>query len=114
MVEKNSSIALPGTGKHSGLLPLKTMRPNLGGLGEELYSNGSRVELLIRLGCAQGLCALIWSQVVSYFLMSFSGFLNLEQRILTLLICWGFFSLKAQRSCKVEPGPCPQGFTIVS
>ena len=77
-VEKNSSIALPGKGEHSGLLPLKTVCPHLGDFGEEFYSNGSRVDLLIRLGYVQGLHALIWSQVVSFFLMSFSGSFNLE------------------------------------
>ena len=32
-VEKNSFIALPGKGRHSGLLPLKTVIPTLGGFG---------------------------------------------------------------------------------
>ena len=54
-VEKNSFIALPGKWGHSGLLPQKTMCPNLGGFDKEFYSNGSRVGLLIRLGCVQGL-----------------------------------------------------------
>ena len=54
-VEKNSFIALPGKGGHSRLLPSKTMCPNPGEFGEEFYGNGSRVGLLIRLGCGQGL-----------------------------------------------------------
>ena len=64
--EKNSFIALPGKGGHSGLVPLKTVCPNLGGFGEEFYSNGSKAELLIRLGCVFRACTpLIWSQVIS-------------------------------------------------
>ena len=54
-VEKNSFIALPGKGGHSRLLPQNTVCPNLGGLDEEFYSSGSRVGLLIRLECVQGL-----------------------------------------------------------
>ena len=53
--EKNSFIALPGKGGHRGVLPSKTMCPNPGEFGEEFYGNGSRVGLLIRLGCGQGL-----------------------------------------------------------
>ena len=37
------------------LLPRKTMCPNPGGFDEEFYNNTSRVGLLIRLGCVQGL-----------------------------------------------------------
>ena len=36
-VEKNSFIALPGKGGNSGLMPLKTVCPNLGGFGEEFF-----------------------------------------------------------------------------
>ena len=54
-VEKDSFIALPGKGGHSGLLPRKTMCLNLGGFDEEFHSNSSRVGLLTRLGCVQGL-----------------------------------------------------------
>ena len=54
-VEKNSFIALPGKGQQRGLLPLKTVCPNLGGFDEEFYNNRSRVGLLIRLECVQGL-----------------------------------------------------------
>ena len=53
-VEKNSFIALPGKGGHSGLMPLKTMCPNPGGFGEEFDSSGSRAGLLIRIRvCAE-------------------------------------------------------------
>ena len=77
MVEKNNSIAFPGKGGHSGPLLLKTMCPNLGELGEEFYSNGSRVELLIRLGCVQGLHS--FNLVPGgLLLMNFSGSFNLE------------------------------------
>ena len=47
-VEKNSFIALPGKGGHSGPVPSKTVCPYLawgGGFGEEFYSNGLRVGL---------------------------------------------------------------------
>ena len=54
-VEKNSFIVLPGKGEHSRSLTLKTMCPNPGGFDGEFYSNGSRVGLLIRLGCMLGL-----------------------------------------------------------
>ena len=54
VLEKNSFIALPGKGGHSGLVPLKTVCPNLGGFGEEFYSNGSRAGLLIRIRVCAG------------------------------------------------------------
>ena len=46
-VEKDSFITLPGKG---GLLPGKTMCPNLGGFDEGFYNNGSKVGSLTRLG----------------------------------------------------------------
>ena len=45
-VGKNSFIALPGKGRHNGLLLLKTVCPNPGEFGEEFYDNDSRVGLL--------------------------------------------------------------------
>ena len=74
-VEKNSFIALPGKEGHSRLLPLKTVCPHPGGFVEEFYSDGSRVGLLIRLGCVQG-----WhpfNLVSDNLLMSFSVSFNL-------------------------------------
>ena len=53
--KKESFIALPGEGRHSGFLSLKSTCPNPGGYVEEFYSNSSRVGLLTRLGCVQGL-----------------------------------------------------------
>ena len=53
-IEKNSFIVLPVKGRHSGLMPLKTVCPNLGGFGQEFYSNGSRAELLIRVRVCAG------------------------------------------------------------
>ena len=47
-VEKNSFIALPGKGGHSGLMPSKTVCPN------PIYSNGSRVGLLISIRVCAG------------------------------------------------------------
>ena len=49
-VEKKSFIALPGKGRHSRLLPSKTMCPNSGEFSEEFYGSGSRVGLLKRSG----------------------------------------------------------------
>ena len=74
-VEKNNFIALPGKGGHSGLVTLKTVCPNLGGFGEEFYSNGSRAGLLIRLGCVQGLHS--FNLASGHLLMSFSVSFNL-------------------------------------
>ena len=59
-IEKNrkKKIALSlcqAKGGHSGLLPLKTVCTYPDGFFEEFYSNSSRVGLLIRLGCVQGL-----------------------------------------------------------
>ena len=53
-VEKNSFIALPGKGGHSGLVPSKTVCLNPRGFGEEFYSSGSRVGLLIRVRVRAG------------------------------------------------------------
>ena len=64
-VGKNSFIVLPGKGGHSRLLPSKTMCPHPGGFGE----------LLIRLGCVQGLPS--FKLVSDNLLMSFSGSFNL-------------------------------------
>ena len=91
-VEKNSFIALLGKGEHSRLLPLKTMCTNQGGFAEEFYGNGSRVGLLIRLGCMQGLGSLILFQVI--FLMNFLVPLVWPQMVSSglknanIFICW--------------------------
>ena len=59
-VEKNSFIALPGKGGHSRLMPSKLCVPTQGvgrveaGFGEEFYSTGSRVGLLIRIRVRAG------------------------------------------------------------
>ena len=74
-VEKDSFIAFPGKGLHSGLVPPKIVCPNPGGFGEEFYSNSSRVGLLTRLGCVPGLHS---SNLVSgNILMGFSGSFSL-------------------------------------
>ena len=52
-VEKNSFIALPGKGGHSGCVPSKLCVPTWRG-GSEFCSNGSRVELLIRIRVCAG------------------------------------------------------------
>ena len=51
---KSSFIALSGKGGHKKLMPPKTVCPRLGGFGEEFYSNGSRVGLLIRIRVCMG------------------------------------------------------------
>ena len=63
---KNSFIVLPGKGEHSELLSLIPMCLNLRRFAEEFYNNSSRVELLIRLGCVQGLHS---SNLVSGYLL---------------------------------------------
>ena len=54
-IEKSSFIAFPGRGSHSGLVPSKIVCPNLGGFDEEFHSNGSKVDLLIRIRVCAGL-----------------------------------------------------------
>ena len=71
--EKSSFIAMPGKGGYSWLLPLKIVCPNPGGFGEELYSNTSRVRMLIRLGSCRACSPLIWSQVVFFFVLTACG-----------------------------------------
>ena len=53
-VEKNNFIALPGKRQHSRLVPIKTVCPNLEGFGEEFYSIGARMGLLIRIRVCAG------------------------------------------------------------
>ena len=55
-IEK-SFISLPGKGGHSGLM-LSKLCPNLERFGEEFYSNGSRLRLLIRIRVYAGPVAL--------------------------------------------------------
>ena len=55
-IEK-SFISLPGKGGHSGLM-LSKLCPNLERFGEEFYSNGSRMRLLIRIRVYAGPVAL--------------------------------------------------------
>ena len=82
-VEMNRFIALPGKGEHGGLMPWKTMCPNLRAFGEELYSNGSRVGLM--LGCVQGLCSFnlasggLLLNFCGSFNLASSGFLNFSE-----------------------------------
>ena len=55
-VEKNSFIALPGKGGHSGWCPEKLYVPTREDLVRsfKFYSNGSRVGLLIRIRVCAG------------------------------------------------------------
>ena len=67
-VEKDTFIALPGKGGHSGLMTRKTVCPNPGRFGEGFWFNGAMVQ---GRGCCkdQDVCRacipLIWPQVVS-------------------------------------------------
>ena len=92
-VEKNCFSALPGKVGHSRLLPWETVHPNLRRCKEEFHSSSSRVGLLTRLGCLQGLCS--FNLASSNLLMSFSSSINyglrlssLVWRVLTSSICW--------------------------
>ena len=68
-VEKNNFIVLPGEVEHSGFM-LPKLFPSTG-FGEEFYSRGSRVGLLIRIGCVQGLQS--FNLASGGVLMSFCG-----------------------------------------
>ena len=57
-VEKDSFITLPGKGRHTQLLPWKTMCPNLGGFDERFYNSDSKIGSLTRLWCEQCLHSL--------------------------------------------------------
>ena len=81
------------------------MCPDPGALGEEFYSNDSRVRLLIRLGCVQSLHS--FNLVRGGLLMSFSGSVNL------VFSEMNFSSVKSLKillsvSLEVEQGPHPQ------
>ena len=56
-IEKKSFISLPGKGGCSGLM-LSKLCPNLERFGEEFYSDGSRMRLLIRIRVYAGPVAL--------------------------------------------------------
>ena len=59
-VEKNSFMASQGKGGHSVIVPQK-LYPTLGWTGEEFYSNGSRMGLLIRVKIWSGPNIFRWS-----------------------------------------------------
>ena len=68
-----------------GSCPSQTMCPNPGGFDEEFYSYSSRMGLLIRLGCVQGLYSF---NLVSGNLMSFCGSFNLASCGLLEKLLW--------------------------
>ena len=72
---KSSFIVLPGKGYAASSCPWKVKCPNLWGFGEEFCSSGSRMGLLIRFGCVQGLHS--FNLVSDNLLMSLSDFINL-------------------------------------
>ena len=116
-VEKKSFFALPSKGGHSGLIPWKTVCPNLGGFGEEFSSYGSRSGLLIRMGCVQGLHS--FNLASGGLLMSFSRLSNCSFSPEHLPFGRGFSSteeLKDIVMCIPWGGTrtLPQGCTIVS
>ena len=69
-------VTLPGKGRHTRLLPWKTMCLNSRELGEGFYNSGSKVGFLTRLEWEQGLHSVI-SGVTLLILMSFSVPFNL-------------------------------------
>ena len=98
---------------------LKNCVSQLGGFGE-FYSNSSRVGLLIRLGCVQGLHT--FNLVSGNLLMGFSGFFNLASD--GLLQCSSLVSESSSfsdqqlfesafwdsgRSQRLQSVPCKQG-----
>ena len=97
---------------------LKNCMSHLGGSGEESYSNNSKVVLLIRLGCVQGLYSftsvsgnllisfsvlLIWPQVVFSRVKNSDSFHLVGVLVLPktrkILLCVSF---------GLEPEPCPK------
>ena len=118
--ENNSFFALAGKGKHSGLIPLKIVCFNLGEFDEEFYSNSSKVGLLIRLKCVQGLHSfnLALGNLMSFcdsFILALNCFLWNEE-------CW-HLPLDGFQFCKEFKGivvcipwggmrTLPQGYTI--
>lgn len=100
-MKKIALLLCQAKGGHSGLVcHTKLCVPIWGGFGEEFYSNGSRAELLIRLGCVH------FFNLTSHALwMNFSCSFNLvstwsslEWRMLTNSIAyWGFSSVKSSK-----------------
>ena len=121
-VEKNSFIALPGKGGHSRLLPSKTMCPNPGEFGEEFYGNGSRVGMLIRSRCVQGLHSfnLISGNLLDellWFLLSDLRCSSPGMKDADILHFLDFNSIKGLKtwlcvSLEGEPGPCPKAVLL--
>ena len=58
-IEKESFITLPDKGGHTGILPLKTMCPNLGEFNDGFITCGSQVRSLTRLEYEQGFVQLL-------------------------------------------------------
>ena len=97
-VQKNSFIALPGKGGHSGLLPSQTMCSNPGEFGEEFYGKGSRVRVLIRFGCVQGLHSfnLVSGNILLFYFYKFTYFIYLFLAALGLCCAQAFSSCGEQ------------------
>jgi len=66
--EKKIVLLLHQVKGHSGLMPSKTVCPSLGGFGEEFFSNGPRVGLLISIRMCAG-CK-VDKILLSYFFYS--------------------------------------------
>ena len=76
-VEEDSFIALPGKGRHTGLLPQENVSTPED-LMKGFYNRGSKAGSLTRLGCEQGLHFLnLLSDAHLLILTSFSGPFNL-------------------------------------
>ena len=84
-VEKNRFTTLPGKGGHSGLALSKNCLSQPGRFGGEVYSNGLRMELLIRLECVQGLHS--FNLALGGLLTSFEV---IKGSLGTSSIWWGF------------------------
>ena len=90
---KNSFIALPGKGGHSGLLHSESMCPNPGEFGEEFYGKGSRAGLLVRLGGVRGLYSfnLVSGDLFFFFLtLGLSIYLFIYGCVGSSFLCEGF------------------------
>ena len=113
-VRKNSFIALPGEGGHSGLLPLKTVCPNMGGFGEEFLEQWLKDGVADKIGSVQDLHPLNQASSALIFMNS-SGSSNPDWRILTPFICFFFSFVKCSKilllicvSLEAERGSCPR------
>ena len=105
-----------------GSCPSKTVCLSLQGFGEEFYSHGSRVGLMIRISvCFRGHIPLIWPQVASWSLkdassssqhLPFAGVFSSAEELKDTVTCvpWGGTQIPSQScniaSCLLHPCFC--------